>query len=268
MATSGADLLANRDALAAAVELAFSSLGYPVDRIVRVASRRFARGKSSLRAWARWRATVIDELAEDEGRDPWDSRDEEEPSTRNSIRRVTSIPSEPCLAVASIAPVCCDCLERLGYAAIADDDDKVPISERWKVEQLRRVQMEASTRMVDRGGHSTRTSVGGHGPGPSVGGGEHGEVDVGSSCQQTWWEYMVDTVAGRQKAAGRRSSTSNASSSVSASGPDPVRTASHSDETTAPAPEILFVMSGANELKWLEAQKVLAEWSTLIVPHP
>jgi hypothetical protein len=33
-------------------------------------------------------------------------------------------------------------------------------------------------------------------------------------------------------------------------------------------PEILFVAAGSNTIKWEETRKVLAEWSTLIVPHP
>lgn len=171
-------------ALATAVEVAFTSLGYPVDRVVRVATQRFATGKTSLRNWARWRAKTLDQLAED-GR----------------VESTVSIPETPTEAVEAIAPVCAECLEKLGYTAIPGDD--VPIAEAWKVAELHRVEAEAGFRMVDRDGNRPRL--------------DNGVVRVDSGVVN---------------------------------------------------PEILFVTGGANDLKWLETQKVLAEWSTLIIPHP
>ena len=260
MATSGAHLLADRDALATAVELAFSSLGYPIDRVVRVASRRFALGKASLRAWARWRASVLDELAED-GRLQRGAADSGRGGGGGGafLRGVVNVPASPTEAVAAIAPVCCDCLERLGYAVIEGDDDDAPIAERWKVEQLRRVEVEASSRMIDR-------TASGRSAARRGGGGS--EVDEGGLAST-----IVAEDAATVKTQNAKSFGSIPTGKYRAAEPPPPLSSSPSPSTSlesssaVPTPEILFVMSGANEVKWLEAQKVLAEWSTLIVPH-
>ena len=116
--------------LAPAVEVAFSSLGYPLDRIVRVCAGRFGEGSQSKRNWARWRASLLDENG---GVLP---------------AGAVAIPERPAPAVEAIAPLCSDVLRRLGYASLPGE--AVPIAPAWQIKQVTSLAEEASARLCAR----------------------------------------------------------------------------------------------------------------------
>ncbi|EOD33607.1 hypothetical protein EMIHUDRAFT_229565 [Emiliania huxleyi CCMP1516] len=99
--------------LPAAVEVAFSSRGYPLSRVVRVAHGHFASGPTSKKNWARWRASLLDAHG---GALP--------PHT-------LAVPAEPAPCVAAVAAPCAAVLRALGYAALPGEE--TPIAPAWQV---------------------------------------------------------------------------------------------------------------------------------------
>eukprot|EP00966_Prymnesium_polylepis_P200230 4640162-Prymnesium_polylepis.1 len=117
-----------------AVEIAFSSRGFPLSRLVRVAACRFASGPTSKRNWARWRADTLDALGQ-----LLPPRDD-----------VLAIPETPTEATAAIAPTVSEVLRALGYQPLPGDKDAVPLAPAWKVERVQQIVADARTRLVAR----------------------------------------------------------------------------------------------------------------------
>ena len=120
--------------LPSAVKVAFESRGYPLSRVVRVASSRFGSGPTSQKNWARWRATLTDELAA-----------RAEPSV--SVKYFMP-PESPTESVKAIAVYCIAVLEVLGYAALPGDE--VPLAPSWQIERVSSLVEDAKGRLLVR----------------------------------------------------------------------------------------------------------------------